>query len=246
MNEAGLIATGLCFRYGKQTLLDGLTLEVPRGAVTVLLGENGAGKTTLMRLALGLLKPRAGTLRVLGLDPLRKPRAVRERVGFVPAEPDAPQWMSFDALCRFLRPQFPRWDDARADELAVRLRIPRTRPFRTLSRGEGMKAMLVAALAPQPELLLLDEPFAGLDPLARDEVLGGVIGALRDEGRAVLCTTHDLDAAARVADRVALLAQGHIVRAGALADFAGSGSAGSTEALRAAVVATIREVQPCG
>lgn len=246
MNDAVLEATGLGFGYGRRMLLDDLGLLVPRGTVTVLLGENGAGKTTLMRLALGLLKPGTGTLRVLGRDPLRHARAVRERLGFVPSEPDAPDWMSLDALCRFLRPQYPHWDDALVAELATRLRTPREIPFAAMSRGQGMKAMLVAALAPHPELLLLDEPFAGLDPLARDDVLCGVIASLRDEGRSVLCTTHDLDAAARIADRVAVLARGRVVREGPLADFAAPAGAGASDALRHAVVAEIAEASSCG
>ena len=243
MSEQVLRAEGLRIRLGRKDVLSSLDLDLAPAQVTVLLGENGAGKTTLMRAALGLLKPQAGSLRVFGLDPLRKARAVRERIGFVPDEPDAPKWMTLDDLCRFLRPQYPHWDDALVDELAVTLRIPRDRPFRAMSRGEGMKAMLCAALAPRPELLLLDEPFAGMDPLARDEVLTGVLRALRDAQRSVLCTTHDLDAAARIADRVAVLAQGRIVREGAIADFTSGG--GTTEALREAVVQEIREVQPC-
>ncbi|NJN14680.1 MAG: AAA family ATPase [Planctomycetes bacterium] len=94
--------------------------------------------------------------------------------------------------------------------LVTELAVPTDRPFRALSRGEGMKAMLVAALAPEPPLLLLDEPFAGLDPVVRDEVLRGVLGALRGGERTVVVTTHDLDVAARIADRVAILANARI------------------------------------
>lgn len=242
--EKELVADRIGFRYGKRHILDGLSLELSKGSLTVLLGANGVGKTTLMHLALGLLKPRTGTLRVFGLDPLRNARTVRERIGFVPSEPDAPKWMTVHDLRAFLRPQYPRWSDARLRELIARLRVPESTPFRAMSRGEGMKAMLVTALACRPALLLLDEPFAGLDPLARDEVLTGVLGSLRDEGTTVLCTTHDLDAAARIADRVAVLADGKIAREGALADFVPTATS-ALEALRETIVARIREEQPC-
>lgn len=243
--EKVLVADRVGYRYGKRRVLDNLSLELSRGSLTVLLGANGVGKTTLMHLALGLLRPREGTLRVFGLDPLRNPREVRERIGFVPSEPDAPKWMTLHDLRAFLRPQYPRWSDALLGELITRLRVPATTPFRTMSRGEGMKAMLVAALACRPSLLLLDEPFAGLDPLARDEVLTGVVGSLRDDGTTVLCTTHDLEAAARIADHVAVLADGKIVREGPITEFIPADKS-ALDALRETVVAQIRQVQPCG
>jgi ABC-2 type transport system ATP-binding protein len=124
-------------------------------------------------------------------------------------------------LFRFLRPQYPTWDRAHADELVARLRVPEQTPFKSMSRGEGMKAMLAAALAPRPPLLLLDEPFAGLDPLVREEVLRGVIGELRGGRRTVLVATHDLDVVARVADRVAILASGRISAHGSLDEIIG-------------------------
>jgi ABC-2 type transport system ATP-binding protein len=245
MMEKELVADRVGFRYGKRCILSDLSLDLTRGSLTVLLGANGVGKTTLMHLALGLLRPSEGTLRVFGLDPVRNPRPVRERIGFVPSEPDAPKWMTLRDLRAFLRPQYPRWSDSLLDELIARLRVPRTTPFRAMSRGEGMKTMLVAALACRPSLLLLDEPFAGLDPLARDEVLTGVVGSLRDEGTTVLCTTHDLEAAARIADRVAVLADGRIVREGPIADFIPADKS-ALDALRETVVAQIRQEQPCG
>ena len=243
-------AHDLRVRLGKNEVLRGADLVLEPGKVTVLLGENGAGKTTLLRLALGLIRPSGGSLRVFGHNPCRHARAVRERIGFVPAEPDAPKWMTLDDLCRFLRPQYPRWDDTVVDTLCAQLRVPRDRDFKAMSRGEGMKAMLVAALAPRPDLLLLDEPFAGMDPLARDEVLTGVLDALRDDERTVLCTTHDLDAAARIADHVAVLANGSVTRTGTVSEFTNENQVGASEALRAAVVAQIRasaarEVQSC-
>jgi len=224
MSEAILHARGLTKCFRKRKVLDALDFELARGAVTVLLGRNGAGKSTFLKLALGVLKADGGSLTVCGHSPARHPRIVRQRMGYVPDKPDVYDWMTPAELYRFLRPQYPTWNDDLVARTVASLQVPAATPFGSLSRGEGMKAMLVAALAPEPELLLLDEPFAGLDPVARDEVLRGVIGEIRAEERTVLCTTHDLDVAARIADRVALLSGGKIGKHGTTEEVLGEGS----------------------
>jgi ABC-2 type transport system ATP-binding protein len=201
---------GLEVRFRRKRVLDGLDLQLAEGKVTVLLGENGAGKSTLLRLLLGVLRPRRGTVRMFGLDPLLAHREVLQRTGYVPDVPDVPPFFTPTQLFAFLRPHYPTWDDARCSELAEKLRVPMQTKFKALSRGQGMKAMLTAALAPDPELLLLDEPFAGLDPLVREDVLEAVVGALEDGKRTVLCATHELELAARIADRVAVMRDGRI------------------------------------
>jgi ABC-2 type transport system ATP-binding protein len=211
-------AQGLVKRFRRKSVLDGFDLEVAPGRVTVLLGRNGSGKSTFMKLCLGLLKAEAGTLTVGGHDPLKRARRVRQATGYVPDKPDCYQWMTAHELYKFLAPQYPTWNRDEVDRLVEMLSVPMDREFRALSRGEGMKAMLVAALAPEPELLLLDEPFAGLDAVAKEEVLRGVIGALKEGERTVLCTTHDLDVAARIADDAAILSGGKIVAHGPLTD----------------------------
>ena len=206
---------GLTKRFRDALALDDVTLALPPGTTTVLLGPNGAGKSTLLKLALGCLAPDAGTLAVCGLDPLREPRRVRELVGYVPDRPDAPEWMTPRELFAFLAPQYPRWSAATAERLLARFDVPLDRAFAKLSRGQGAKAMLIAAVAQRPRLLLLDEPFAGLDPLARDELLQGFLGELPEDGGA-LVVTHELDVAARIADRVIVLAQGRVRAQGTL------------------------------
>lgn len=212
---------GLRVGFWRRQVLAGLDLALADGAVTVLLGGNGAGKSTLLRVLLGALRPRAGTVRLFGLDPLRAHREVLQRVGYVPDVPDVPNWMTPHDLFAFLQPQYPRWNAALCAQLAEQLAVPLRTRFKDCSRGQGMKAMLVAALAPEPEVLLLDEPFAGLDPLVREQVLQGVLGAVKAGERTVLCATHELDVASRIADRIAVLQHGRIVAHGTLAEVLG-------------------------
>ena len=233
----------LAMRFGRKRVLQGVDLDVPAGATTVLLGSNGEGKTTLLNVCLGVLAPQAGEVALLGLDPWRDARALRRQVGYVPSVPDAYGWMRLADWFHFLRAHYPRWDAERAEALAEQLDVPRTTRFAQMSRGQGMKAMLAGALAPNPRVLLLDEPFGGLDPLVREDVLRNVIAALGDEPRTVLMATHDLDVAARVADRVAVLVNGRVVREGPVTDFAEDVDGAATPAaLRTALADAAREV----
>ena len=218
-----LITQDLHKSFGKKKpVLCGVDFELAPGEVTVLLGANGAGKSTFLRLALGVLAPTRGSITVLGEKPTsRRGRKARTRIGYVPDVPDAWDWMTPERFWRFLAPQYPDWSDAVRDRIAGELDVPRDVPFGQLSRGQGMKAMLVAALAPQPELLLLDEPFGGLDPMTREDLLRGVISELREGERTVLLSTHELELAARIADRVAILRDGQIREHGTLEEILG-------------------------
>ena len=209
MNEiVNVEGVGKCF--GKTRVLADVSFALPARGVTVLLGENGQGKSTLLRLLLGLLKQDAGSLRVLGLDPVRDGRELRRLVGYVPDAPDNPAWMTPRELYRFLAPQYPRWNRERAERLSREWEIPLERAFKQLSRGQAARALLVAALAQSPRLLLLDECFAGLDPLARRDLLAGFLAELAEHEIATLAVTHDLDVAARMAERVLVLADGRV------------------------------------
>ena len=248
MDDQGIAfrAVGLEKRYRRVRALDGLDLELEPGRVTVLLGENGAGKSTLLRTALGVVKPERGAVVVAGHDPLRRPDEARRRVGYVPDRPDAPPWMTIAELCRFSRAHQPRWCDRTADELIDAFDVPRATRLGAMSKGQGTKAMLVLALAHDPEVLLLDEPFGGLDPLVREDVLRAVIGALRSERRTVLCATHELDVAARIADRVAIVAAGRVLRHGTVGELLGGAEpADLPRGLHDALAAATREVVTC-
>ena len=161
-------AQGLGMRFGRKRVLDGLDFELQPGQVTVLLGQNGSGKSTWMRLLLGVLRPQRGCVRVFGKDPVLHHKEVLSRVGYVPDVPDVYPWMTAKDLYKFLSRQYATWNEGRVRQLCEQLDVPMKTRFKSMSRGQGMKAMLVAALAPEPDLLLLDEPFAGLDVLVRE------------------------------------------------------------------------------
>ena len=221
MRSDVFVADAVGKNFGRKSVLRDVSLELAAGECTVLLGRNGAGKSTLLRLALGVLRPTTGRLIIAGADPTEQPDVVRSRIGYVPDTPDVPRWMRMPDLMRFARAHYETWNDGLAAQLIEQLDVPVHTRLGDLSRGQGMKAMMVLALAVEPELLLLDEPFAGLDPVVRDDVLRAVIGSLRQGQRTVLCATHELDVAARLADRVAVLEGGRIATHGTLAEVLG-------------------------
>jgi ABC-2 type transport system ATP-binding protein len=189
-----------------------LSLAAPAGAITGLVGANGAGKSTLMRLALGLLRPDRGRVRVFGQDP--RQAALRARIGFVQESPSPWGALPVADLGRVLAPFYPRWDAGRFRQLCRRFELPAATRFDKLSQGSRMKTALALALTHGAELLLLDEPSGGLDPLARRDLLDLLLEVVQDEGRAVLFSTHitsDLD---RIADHVVMLDGGQVRLAG--------------------------------
>lgn len=203
-------------KFGATSALDNLTLTVPRGGVFGLIGGNGAGKTTLIKHILGTLKAQTGSVRVFGLDPVSNPVGVLGRIGYLSEDRDLPDWMRVGELMRYTQAFFPTWDVAYAEELREAFDLdPRTR-IKELSRGQRARAGLLTALAHRPELLVLDEPSSGLDPIVRRDILGAIIRTIADEGRSVLFSSHLLDEVERVADRVALIHQGRIVLAASL------------------------------
>ncbi len=201
-------------RFGATVALDDVSLTIPTGSTCGLVGQNGAGKTTLVRLLLGLERPASGSVRVLGLDPLRDSLALRERVGYLPDTVHADRWMTAAEVLRFCRGVRRHWNDALATSLVDRFGIPMRTRVANLSRGTLVKLGLVAAVAPEPELLLLDEPMAGLDPLAREEVVETVIAAAPKRPWTVLFSSHSLDDVQRLADSLAVVVAGRIVHHG--------------------------------
>jgi len=211
MSESAINIRGLTRHFGQKAALHDVTLEVPRGCVFGLVGENGAGKTTLIKHILGLLKAQIGSVRVFDRDPVEDPVGVLSRIGCLSEDRDLPDWMRIDELLRYMQAFYSTWDEKFADELCRRFELNLRQRVGTLSRGQRARAGLVTALAHRPDLLVLDEPSSGLDPLVRQDILAAIVRTVADEGRTVLFSSHLLDEVERVADHVAMVHEGRLV-----------------------------------
>ena len=181
-----------------------------------MVGANGAGKTTLIKHLLGRLKAESGSVRVFGFDPVADPVAVLSRTGHLSENRDLPAWMRVDELLRYTEAFYPNWDMAYAEGLREQFGLNPRAKIKMLSRGENAKAGLLLALAFRPELLLLDEPSSGLDPMVRRDILEAIIRTVAEEGRTVLFSSHLLEEVDRVADELAVMFDGRIVLSGEL------------------------------
>jgi len=208
---------GLTRRFGGRTALDSVSVAMPGGAVYGLVGANGAGKTTLIKHILGLLRAQSGAVRVFGLDPVTDPVGVLSRIGYLSEENDLPGWMRVDELIQYSRAFHPTWDDGYAEELRLTFALDPRALVKTLSKGQKARAGLLVALAHRPELLLLDEPSSGLDPIVRRDILGAVMRTVADEGRTVLFSSHLLHEVEQVADHVTMINEGRIALSAPLA-----------------------------
>ncbi len=211
-NTAPVIQVGdLTVRYGRQTALDAVSLDVEQGEVYALLGRNGAGKTSLVSCLLGHRKGQASRIALFGDEIWRHHRKLLRRVGVVPEEPDAPPDWTAAELSRFYSTLYPRWDESVTTERLKRFRISPDQRFGHLSKGQKGQLMLTLALAGQPDLLVLDDPTLGLDAVARSQLFDELIGELADRGTSVLISTHDLAGVEGIADRVGILRGGKLV-----------------------------------
>src|SRR5688572_10283831 len=190
----------------------GLNLEIAPGTVYGLMGRNGAGKTTTIRLLMGLLRPDDGEALVLGRSMWDAPRSVRARISYVSQSEQMPGWMCFRDLSRYIGNFYDNWNKNFAEDLAIRWGVSSLRPLATLSGGEQRKAAIILALAPEPDVLILDEPAAGLDPVSRRELVSEVISVLsRQTSATILFSTHIITDLERVAERVGVIERGHLV-----------------------------------
>jgi ABC-2 type transport system ATP-binding protein len=210
MSAPSLVFERVTRRFGKKVALDAVDLRVEPGTVLGLVGRNGAGKTTALRLAMGILWPDAGRIEVLGLDPVTQGLAVRERASLLSEETALYPWMTVGEILEFAAALHPRWDRDLAERTCRNLDLDPKAKIADLSRGTKAKVALVAAVAPRPELLLLDDPTAGLDPLVRREVLDALLDAVVEQGGAVVYASHLIHDLERIADRIAVLDAGRV------------------------------------
>ncbi|RXK56475.1 ABC transporter ATP-binding protein [Oleiharenicola lentus] len=200
----------LSHRYWRTEALRDLNLAVPVGSVFALLGANGAGKTTAIKVLMNLLRPSAGVARVLDTDSRRLGEREFAQIGYVSENQQLPLWMTVRQLLDYCRPFYPTWDRALEAKLLAQFELPPERKLKQLSRGMLMKAALLSSLAYRPKLLVLDEPFSGLDPLVREEFTHGLLETSRLGDWTVFISSHDIEEVERLADHIALLENGNL------------------------------------
>lgn len=183
-------AQALSKRFRRTVVLDGLDLDVPVGSIYGLVGPNGAGKTTTIKVLMNIFPPSEGSSEVLEVDSRRLGPRQFEQIGYVSENQELPEWMTVGYFLEYLAGFYPTWDHALASELVRQFQLPPDRKLRHLSRGMKMKAALASSLAYRPKLIVLDEPFTGLDALVRDELIEGLLA--RSEGATIFISSHDL------------------------------------------------------
>jgi len=198
--------------FRRNQVLSGMSLQVERGQTFAFLGRNGAGKTTAIRMLLGLLERDGGEISVLGLDPTVFPLELRARVGYLAEDQTMYGWMRAAEMLSFMAPFYPTWDHDLAQKYAREFEVPLQTKIKHLSKGQNVRLGLVLALAHRPELVILDDPALGLDPIMRKQFNRDLITHLQGEGRTVFYSSHLLYEVEPVADEVAILDQGCIVR----------------------------------
>ncbi|MDB6026563.1 MAG: ytrB 1 [Verrucomicrobiales bacterium] len=208
MTTYAIEAQNVCRSFGQTKAVQNLNLRVPRGSIYGFLGRNGAGKTTLIRMLAGLIRPDSGELRVHGVEPGNFTVEERSRIGYMSEKQILPLALRVDALIKFTARFYPAWDHAVCDRILKRFRIDRKKRVRDLSQGGMRQVAFMLALAQKPDLLILDEPAANLDVVARREFLDEVLEMIREEGRTVFLSSHILSDIERIADQVGILGDG--------------------------------------
>jgi ABC-2 type transport system ATP-binding protein len=198
-------------RFNDKAALQDVTVQIPRGQVFGLVGENGAGKTTLIKHILGLYRAQQGSVSVFGMDPVKHPKEVLSRIGYLSEQPDFPEWMTIAQFMNYMAAFYPNWDRQYASQLLQVASLDSQKKIRELSKGQQARVGLCAAQAHRPQLLVLDEPSSGLDPVARSEILAAVIRTVVLEGRSVLLSSHLLEEVERVCDHLLFFSKGQVL-----------------------------------
>lgn len=200
----------LARRYGKTDAVNGITFQVPEGEIYAFLGPNGAGKTTTIQMLMNIQQPTSGSATILGIDSRKLTAQEFQKIGYVSENLRLPSWMTVRDLLDYFRPMYPTWDQDFERELLKRFELPVDLKYKRLSRGMQMKASLLTSLVYRPRLIVLDEPFSGLDPLVRDELIQGILELTEQQGWSILITSHDLDEVERLSDHVGILNKGKL------------------------------------
>jgi ABC-2 type transport system ATP-binding protein len=200
---------GLTKCFGRTEVLRGIDLAVPEGAIYALMGSNGAGKTTLIKVMMNILRATAGHAQMLGVDSKKIAGTKFERIGYVSENQELPETMTVGAMLDYLRPFYPTWDRALEQQMVRQFDLPLGRKLKHLSRGMKMKAAFTSSLAYRPRLIVLDEPFTGLDPLVRDELIEGLLE--RAPETTIFLSSHDLAEIESFASHVGFLEDGRML-----------------------------------
>jgi ABC-2 type transport system ATP-binding protein len=201
----------LCRRFGRLEAVAGLDLCVPQGSAFALLGPNGAGKTTTIQLLMNILEPSGGRATVFGKPSTRLGPAEFQRIGHVSENQKLPDWMRLGEFLDHCRAMYPQWDREYCRQLLEQFTLPLDRKLHQLSRGMRMKAALLSSLAYRPRLLVLDEPFSGLDPGARDEFIAAMLSLVGASDWTLLISSHDIEEVGMLVDWVGYLDRGRLV-----------------------------------
>ena len=212
MSEPAIKIEGLHFSYGKKKVLKGVNLEVPRGSIFGFLGRNGSGKTTTIKTMLGLQKPQSGKCLVGGLDSFTQTLDIRRRIGFMAEDQQMYGWMKVSRIIKWVAGFYPNWDHNFVDELIEILKLPKDTKVRELSKGQNSSLALLLALGHRPVIVILDDPTLGLDPIARKDFLRHVIDLLQSNNVTVFFSSHLLYEIEPVADHIAILDNGVIIK----------------------------------
>lgn len=218
MTDIAIEIKDLHFSYGRKKVLTGVNLEIPQGSIFGFLGRNGAGKTTLIKTLLGLQKPSKGSGKILGLDCFKDSLAIRRRIGYMAEDQQMYGWMRVGQLIKWVAGFYPNWDMQFADKLIDILRLSKKTKVKALSKGQNSSLALLLALGHHPELVILDDPTLGLDPIARKDFLRHVIDLLQSNNVTVFFSSHLLYEIEPVADHIAILNDGVIRKAGKTED----------------------------
>ena len=210
--QNAVVTTGLTKHFNSTRALEDLSLKVPRGMVFGLLGPNGSGKTTFFKLLMGLLRPTAGLGVCLGMDIILKSVEIRQKTTYMGEELSLYNYMNVQDFVQFCRSLYPRWNDVLLERYRHEFNIPYNRRVGDLSFGMKSQLALLVALAPEPELLLLDEPLAGLDPLFRRRFFDTVLAETIAKGKTVIIASHQLNEVERIADNFAFLHRGRLLK----------------------------------